>query len=44
MADPATVETPGCEAKVSLFKGGNTDSLASFRYCFLAKKVATANS
>ena len=28
MADPATVETTGCNAMVSLFNGGKSDSLA----------------
>ena len=43
-ADPATVETTGCNAMVSLFNGGKSDSLASLRYSFLAKKVATAKT
>ena len=43
-ADPATVETSGCDAMVSLFNGGKSDSLASLRYSFLAKKVATAKT
>ena len=44
-ADPATVETTGCEVMVSLFNGGKSDSLvASLRYSFLAKKVATAKT
>ena len=43
-ADPATVETTGCGAKVSLFNGGKSDSLAPLRYSFLAKEVATGNS
>ena len=30
-ADPATVETSGCDAMVSLFNGGKSDSLASLR-------------
>ena len=44
MADPATVKTTGCEVVVSLFNGGKSDSLASFRYSFLAKTVATAKT
>ena len=44
MADPATVETTYCEVMVSLFNGGKSDSLASLRYSFLAKKVATAKT
>ena len=43
-ADPVTVETTGCNAMVSLFNGGKSDSLASLRYSFLAKKVATAKT
>ena len=43
-ADPATVEITGCNAMVSLFNGGKSDSLASLRYSFLAKKVATAKT
>ncbi len=43
-ADPANVETTGCDAMVSLFNGGKSDSLASLRYSFLAKKVATAKT
>ena len=43
-ADRATVETSGCDAMVSLFNGGKSDSLASLRYSFLDKKVATANT
>ena len=43
-ADPATVETTCCKAMVSLFNGGKSDSLASLRYSFLAKKVATAKT
>ena len=43
-ADPANVETTGCDAMVSLFNGGKSDSLASLRYRFLAKKVATAKT
>ena len=43
-ADPATVETSGCDAMVSLFNGGKSDSLASLRYSFLAEKVATAKT
>ena len=30
-ADPATVETTGCEVMVSLFNGGKSDSLASLQ-------------
>ena len=43
-ADPATEETTGCETMVSLFNEGKSDSLASLRYSFLAKKVATAKT
>ena len=43
-ADPDTVETTGCEVMVSLFNGGKSDSFASLRYSFLAKKVATAKT
>ena len=43
-AYPATVESTCCETMVSLFNGGKSDSLASLRYSFLAKKVATAKT
>ena len=42
--DQAAVESAGCEAMVSLFNGTKSDSLASVRYSYLCKKVATAKN
>lgn len=43
-ADQVAVETAGCQAMISLFNGKQSDSLASLRYSYLCKKVATART
>lgn len=42
--DQDAVESAGCKAMVSLFNGKTSDSLASLRYSYLCKKVATAKT
>ena len=43
-AELADVQSAGCKAVVSLFSGTTSDSLASLRYGYLCKKVATSNT
>ena len=38
------VESAGCKGMVSLFNGTKSESLASLRYSYLCKKVATAKT
>src|SRR5688572_6256097 len=43
-ADPVTVETTGCTAMVSMFKGIQSESLVSLRYRILCRKVSPAKT
>ena len=43
-ADQVTVETTGCTAMVSIFKGIQSESLVSLRYSILCRKVSTAKT
>ena len=42
--DQVDVESAGCKAMVSLFRGSVSDSLSSLRYRYLCKKVAAART
>lgn len=43
-AEQVDIENAGCKAMVSLFNGTISDSLASLRYSYLCKKVATSKT